>query len=80
MDNVACRLATRIQLTSDGRLAYLEAIEGAFGAAVDYAQLVKMFSASPESSKGRYSPAECTGIDKTRIEDDPDPKTSRPRS
>ncbi len=33
-----------------------------------------MFGASPESSKGRYSPAECTGIKKTRIEGDPDPK------
>lgn len=74
MDNVASRLATRVQLTSDGHRAYLEAVEGAFGAAVDYAQLVKMFGASPESSKGRYSPAECTGIKKTRIEGDPDPK------
>jgi IS1 family transposase len=74
MDNVASRLANRVQLTSDGHKAYLEAVEGAFGAAVDYAQLVKMFGASPESSKGRYSPAECTGIKKTRIEGDPDPK------
>jgi len=54
--------------------AYLEAVEGDFGANVDYAQLVKMFGASPESSKGRYSPAQCTGIKKTRIEGDPDPK------
>lgn len=74
MDNVASRLATRVQLTSDGHRAYLEAVEGAFGAAVDYAQLVKMFGASLESLKGRYSPAECTGIRKTRIEGDPDPK------
>ncbi len=74
MDNVASRLATRVQLTSDGHRAYLEAVEGAFGAAVDYAQLVKMYGASPESMKGKYSPAECTGIKKTRIEGDPDPK------
>ncbi len=74
MDNVASRLASRVQLTSDGHRAYLEAVEGAFGANVDYAQLVKMYGASPESSKGRYSPAECTGIKKTRIEGDPDPK------
>ncbi len=62
MDNVASRLGNRVQLTSDGHRAYLEAVEGAFGADVDYAQLVKMYGASPESSKGRYSPAECTGI------------------
>ncbi len=74
MDNVASRLASRVQLTSDGHKAYLEAVEGAFGAAVDYAQLVKMFGTAPESSKGRYSPAECTGIKKTVIEGDPDPK------
>jgi hypothetical protein len=52
----------------------LDAVEDAFGADVDYAQLVKLFGASPESMKGRYSPAECTGIKKIRIEGSPDPK------
>ncbi len=47
-------------------------MEGAFGADVDYAQLVKIYGASPESAKGRYSPAECTGIRKTKIEGNPD--------
>lgn len=65
---------TRVQLTSDGLKAYLEAVEGAFGADVDYAQLVKLYGASPESAKSRYSPAECTGIIKTPIEGSPDPK------
>jgi hypothetical protein len=74
MVDVASRLATRVQLTSDGHRAYLDAVEGAFGADVDYAQLVKMYGASPESMKGRYSPAECTGIKKTAIEGNPDPK------
>ncbi|MGA9216656.1 MAG: IS1 family transposase [Methylocella sp.] len=74
MDDVASRLATRVQLTSDGHKAYLDAVEGAFGADVDYAQLVKMYGASAESMKGRYSPAECTGIKKTPIEGKPDPK------
>ena len=74
MDSVASRLATRVQLTSDGHKAYLEAVEGAFGANVDYAQLVKMYGATSESAKGRYSPAECTGIKKTVIEGKPDPK------
>ena len=62
MDDVASRLATRVQLTSDGHKAYLEAVEGAFGADVDYAMLVKIYGAAPESAKGRYSPADCTGI------------------
>ena len=64
----------RVQLTSDGHRAYLEAVEGAFGADIDYAQLVKIYGASPDSDKGRYSPAECTGARKVRIEGDPDPK------
>jgi IS1 family transposase len=74
MDDVAVRLSTRVQLTSDGHKAYLEAVEGAFGADVDFAQLVKLYGASPDSSKGRYSPAECTGTKKIPIEGKPDPK------
>lgn len=72
MDDLAHRLANRVQLTSDGHRAYLEAVEGAFGADVDYAQLVKLYGDAPEGSKGRYSPAECTGIKKTRVEGKPD--------
>jgi IS1 family transposase len=74
MDDLRDRLANRVQLTSDGHKAYLEAVEGAFGADVDYAQLVKLFGAAPESMKGRYSPAECIGAHKERIEGNPDPK------
>lgn len=72
MQDVSERLANRVQLTTDGHKAYLEAVEGAFGADVDYAQLVKMYGPAPESAKGRYSPAECTGTRKTRVEGDPD--------
>ncbi len=74
MNDVASRLTNRVQLTSDGHKAYLEAVEGAFGADVDYAQLVKMYGNAPDSAKGRYSPAECTGIKKTVIEGEPDEK------
>ena len=74
MDDVASRLANRVQLTSDGHKAYLEAVEGAFGADVDYAMLVKLYGNAPEAAKGRYSPAECTGIIKKTIEGKPDPK------
>src|SRR5208282_40339 len=45
MDDVAARLATRVQLTTDGLKSYLDAVEGAFGADVDYAQLVKLYGA-----------------------------------
>jgi hypothetical protein len=73
MDDVAKRLANRVQLTSDGHSAYLGAVETAFGGDIDYAMLVKLYGNSPESMKGRYSPAECTGIRKTEIEGQPDP-------
>jgi hypothetical protein len=74
MDDLRSRLANRVQLTSDGHRAYLEAVEGAFGGDVDYAQLVKLYGNAPESMKGRYSPAECIGARKDRIEGSPDPK------
>lgn len=73
MHDLADRLANRVQLTSDGHKAYLEAVEGAFGADIDYAMLVKIYGAAPETAKGRYSPAECTGARKERIEGSPDP-------
>src|SRR5487761_886132 len=74
MDDLASRLANRVQLTSDGHKAYLEAVEGAFGADIDYAMLVKVYGASAESAKGRYSPAECIGAVKHRVEGNPDPE------
>ena len=74
IDDMASRIANRIQLSSDGHKAYLEAVEGAFGADVDYAMLNKIYGASPESAKGRYSPADCVGIKKDRIEGNPDMK------
>jgi IS1 family transposase len=73
MDDLRSRVANRIQLTSDGHKAYLEAVEGAFGGEIDYAMLVKLYGAASDAAKGRYSPAECTGIRKTRIEGNPDP-------
>jgi IS1 family transposase len=73
MDDLRDRLANRVQLTTDGHKAYLEAVEGAFGGDVDYAQLIKMYGPTPTPA-GRYSPAECTGIKKLRVEGDPDRK------
>lgn len=56
MNDVAERVAGRIQLTSDGRKACLEAVEGAFGADVDYAMLNRIYRASSESAESRCSP------------------------
>lgn len=72
--DLASRLKNKVQLTTDGHRAYLAAVEDAFGGDIDYAMLVKTYG-SPESTKDqrRYSPAECTGIDKIKIEGAPDP-------
>ncbi|MGH6876138.1 MAG: IS1 family transposase [Rhizomicrobium sp.] len=73
MDDLSPRPASRVQLTSDGHKPYLEAVEGAFGADIDYATLVKVCGQAPEGQR-RYSPAVCTGTHKHRIEGNPDPK------
>jgi IS1 family transposase len=57
IDDLASRLSNRIQLTTDGLKVYFEAVEGAFGSAIDYAMLIKVYGASQEET--RYSPAEC---------------------
>ena len=72
MDDLRARLANRVQLTTDGHKAYLEAVEGAFGGDVDYAQLIKLYGEAPDAEK-RYSPATCIGTRKRRVEGSPDP-------
>lgn len=72
MDDLRSRLANRVQLTSDGHKTYLEAVKGAVGGDFDYAQLIKIYGAAPESANARYSPADCTGIKKTKVEGGPD--------
>jgi IS1 family transposase len=62
----------RVQLTTDQHRAYLEAVEDAFGADVDYAQLQKIYGASNEPET-RYSPAKCIGCDMKTVSGDPDP-------
>jgi len=68
---LAERLAHRIQLTTDGFRPYFEAVEGAFGANVDYAMLVKLYGAEP-ANESRYSPAKCIGARATAITGDPE--------
>lgn len=72
--DLASRLAGRVQLTSDGHKAYLQAVEDAFGADIDYAMLVKLYGDAPESAKGRYSPAQCIGAVRQTVAGKPDPK------
>lgn len=75
MLDLASRLDGRVQMTTDGHKAYLSAIGGAFGSqGIDYAQLVKTYGQDPKEDERRYSPAVCTGIEKTRIYGDPDIK------
>jgi len=73
MHDVAGRLTNRVQLTTDGHKAYLGAVEDAFGSAVDYAMLVKLYGETGVAP-GRYSPAECIGAHPQRVEGKPDPK------
>ena len=69
--DLASRLKHRVQLTTDGLKVYVEAVEGAFGCDVDYAQLVKSYTSVIEGQK-RYSPAQCCGAVKSTVTGSPD--------
>ena len=71
MEDVKERMANRVQLTTDGHKAYLDAVEDAFGSEVDYARLVKLYG--PAEKAGRYSPAECIGTQVASVTGRPDP-------
>ena len=72
ISNLRSRLTNRVQLTTDGLRAYLEAIEGVFGAEVDYAMLNKIYGHETREGQRRYSPAECIGAEKRVVAGDPD--------
>jgi 3-methyladenine DNA glycosylase/8-oxoguanine DNA glycosylase len=74
MEDLASRLTTRIQITTDGHRAYAEAVEGAFGMDVDYAMLTKLYGAPSDKYDTRYSPAECIGTRTAKLCGSPDPK------
>ncbi len=73
MHDVAARVASRFQLTTDGHRVYADAVEDAFGADIDYAMLVKIYGASNDSPESRYSPATCIGCRTGVLNGDPDP-------
>jgi len=73
IQDLADRLANRVQLTTDGLSAYLWAVEDAFGKDIDYAQLIKLYG-SDRDAEVKYSPAQCTGSIKEKIQGNPDMK------
>ncbi len=73
MQDCASRIKGRVQVTTDGHKAYLEAVEGAFGMDCDYAMLQKIYGA-PTENHSRYSPAVCIGCDMKVVSGNPDPK------
>ncbi|MEW6386888.1 MAG: hypothetical protein AB1491_05160 [Thermodesulfobacteriota bacterium] len=64
------RLDNRVQLSSDALPAYVEAIESAFGADIDYGQIVKTYEAEP-IGPGRYSPPHVISAERTVIQGSP---------
>src|SRR5438132_7848439 len=74
MEDCASRIKGRVQVTTDGHKAYLEAVEGAFGMDCDYAQLQKIYGAPSDEEARRYSPARCIGCEMKTVSGNPDPK------
>lgn len=73
IDDLASRLAHRVQLTTDSHRPYLKAVEGAFGSEIDYAMLEKLYTSPPkEGITTRYSPAQCCGTKTHKIMGNPD--------
>jgi IS1 family transposase len=74
MEDLASRLANRVQLTSDGHKPYLKAVDAAFGDDIDYAMLIKIYGEIDTEGQRRYSPATCIGTERKAIKGNPDPK------
>ena len=74
MEDLASRVTTRLQITTDGLRAYAEAVEGAFGIDVDYAMLIKLYGAPSDRPDTRYSPAQCIGTRTGVLSGSPDPR------
>ncbi len=73
LQDVAGRLANRVQLSTDGLTTYVDAVEKAFGTDVHYAMIEKIYGTSEEHDR-RYSPAICIGAKRKRVQGNPDPK------
>jgi len=73
MNDLAGRMKDRVQLTTNGHRMYLDAVENAFGADIDFSQLVNLYGTSEENEKG-YSLAKCIGTLKNKLTGNPDEK------
>jgi len=73
-NDLASRLANRIQLSTDGHKLYINAVESAFAGDIDYGMLVKIYGNSANGAEGRYSPGECCGTIKGAVCGNPDMK------
>jgi len=76
MKDIKSRVKTRLQLTTDGLVAYMDAVSSAFGSRIDYARLVKRYGGyeHEEGKERRYSPTKYIGADKIRVQGNPDQK------
>lgn len=74
MDDLASRMANRIQVSTDALSAYPDAIERGFGSEVDYGQIVKTFAVTNlnKEAASRYSPAEVVQVERTIVSGIPD--------
>ncbi len=73
MEDLASRLAHRVQLTTDGYKPYFTAVDEAFGSGIDYAMLEKIYTKPPNADAAtRYSPGECCGARRLTIMGNPD--------
>lgn len=75
MEDMASRLSNRVQLTTDGHHAYLEAVTNSFGSQIDFAQLIKVYGSSSDSNsptERKYSPSKLKSITKKHISGNPD--------
>lgn len=73
VQDLASRMADRIQLTTDGHRIYSGTVGVAFGHQLDWAQIQKIYRAQGSSPERRYSPATCIGSKKHVEKGDPDP-------
>jgi IS1 family transposase len=73
IEDLAGRLAHRVQLTTDGLKLYINAVDRAFGNEIDYAMLIKIYGQIDADGQRRYSPATCIGCERHEVTGRPDP-------
>jgi IS1 family transposase len=71
MQDLETRFADRVQLTTDGFRPYLNAVEDAFGANIDYAMLVKLYG---KDESEPYAPAQIVNSLPIPVSGDPNPR------